>query len=294
MTKGKVRVVEETSREWNWKEQKYEIDEGEVREGEIDAEGKFVAKFDLSETHEDLADENDDRFDDLKFAAYFTDLTTNRTEQRRFDVRVSREPIHVYLIRGDNFGNSQMPLKGYVSTFYPDGTAAVCDIDIKASEEDKDKFKSYARIKTNSYGGGKFAIPRPKIGDPDDDLDFRIVARDRSGRRGTHNEDVYFNDDDAGIRVSTDRAIYKPGDTIDASIVSTVKSGTVYVDVVSGWSVMGSRVARLTDGKARVQIPYSENFKGELKIATYVEDPKDDGDLINDSDRRDLSGETGN
>ena len=76
VTKGKVRVVEETSREWNWKEQKYEIDEGEVREGETDAEGKFVAKFDLSDTHEDLADD-DDRYDDLKFAAYFTDPTTN-------------------------------------------------------------------------------------------------------------------------------------------------------------------------------------------------------------------------
>lgn len=34
----KVRVVEETSREWNYKEQKYDIDEGEVRQGSTDSQ----------------------------------------------------------------------------------------------------------------------------------------------------------------------------------------------------------------------------------------------------------------
>lgn len=282
VTKGKVRVVEETSREWNWEKQKYDIDEGEVREGETDATGKFIARFDLADTHEDLKDDDDDRFDDLKFAAYFTDPTTNKTEQRRFDVRVSREPIHVYLIRGNDFGRSRLPLNGYVSTFYPDGTPAQCDVQILASEEDEDKFKTYARIKTNSFGGGKFVMPRPNIGEPDDDLDFRIIARDRNARRGTLNDNIYFNDDEA-VQVKTDRAIYKPGEMIDVSIESTVKTGTVYVDVVSGWSVLQSTFTALKDGKASIQIPYSDAFKGQLKIAAYVEDPEDDDDFLNSS-----------
>src|SRR5690606_29775655 len=65
VTKGKVRVVEETDREWNYKEQKYEIDEGQVREGETDASGKFIAKFDLADAHEDIADSDYQRFKDI-------------------------------------------------------------------------------------------------------------------------------------------------------------------------------------------------------------------------------------
>jgi hypothetical protein len=132
VTKGKVRVVEETSRNWNWKKQKYDIDEGEVREGETDAEGKFVANFDISKVHEDLKDDDGSHFEDQHYAAYFTDATTNKTEQRRFDVRITREPIHVYLIKGADFTNGRLPLIGYISTFYADGTPAECSVEIKA------------------------------------------------------------------------------------------------------------------------------------------------------------------
>lgn len=280
VTRGKVRVVEEKSREWDWKEQKYKIDEGQVREGETDAAGRFIAKFDLSEKHESIKDSDWRRYEDVRFAAYFTDTTTNKTEQRRFDIRVTREPIHVYLIQGEDFGNSRLPLVGYVSTFYADGTPAECDVEIRASDEDEDKYRTYARVKTNSLGAGKFMIPRPNIGDADDDLDFRVVAKDKSGRRGTNEVNVYFDDDDEGIRVFTDRAIYKPGETVNVNILSTVKTGTVYVDVVKGWSVVDSRFATLKDGKAQLSVPYNDNFKGELKIAAFTEDPEDDDDLV--------------
>lgn len=280
VTKGKVRVVEESGREWNYKEQKYDVDEGEVREGETDAQGKFIAKFDLADAHEEIKDDDYRRFEDVKFAAYFTDPTTNKTEQRRFDVRVSREPIHVYLIRGDNSRNPALPVQGFVSTFYADGTPAECDVEIRASEEGEDKFRPYARVRTNAMGAGKFAMPRPNIGDPDDDLDFRLIARDRAGRVGTENEEIYFSEDDEEIRVSTDRAIYKPGEAIRVKVQSTVKAGTVYVDVVSGWSVIESRFAVLKNGTAELLIPYEDQFKGELKIGAFVEDPDDKNDLV--------------
>ncbi|MCU0238316.1 MAG: MG2 domain-containing protein, partial [Pyrinomonadaceae bacterium] len=98
VTKGKVRVVRETERTWNYKEQKYDIEEGESHEGKTDETGKFTAKFDLAKDFENLKDSDYKKFDDLNFTAYFTDLTTNRTEQRRFDVRLTKEPIHVYFI----------------------------------------------------------------------------------------------------------------------------------------------------------------------------------------------------
>ncbi|HRA39479.1 MAG TPA: MG2 domain-containing protein [Pyrinomonadaceae bacterium] len=276
VTGGKVRVVEETSREWNYKEQKYDIDEGEVRQGSTDSQGKFTARFDVKKALDGLDEDDWRKYRDINYAAYFTDLTTNRTEQRRFDIRVSREPIHVYLIGATNDLNPTMPIDAYVSTFYADGTPAECDVEVKMGVEDKGNPKTVERIRTNSYGVGKITMDRPKIGDPDDDLEYKLIAKDKDGRQGTAKDDISFDEDEAAIRLETDKAIYKPGETMSVNVSSTLKTGPLYVDIVNGWSVVESRFAHLKDGRVELQIPYSDKFKGELKIVAFAEDTDDD------------------
>ncbi|HEX6126934.1 MAG TPA: alpha-2-macroglobulin family protein, partial [Pyrinomonadaceae bacterium] len=90
----------------------------------------------------------------------------------------------------------------------------------------------------------------------------------------------YFDDDDDAIRVTTSQVIHKPGDPIAVRIEATIKTGTVYVDIVSGWTVVESRYTALRNGRAEIQIPYSEKFKGELKVAAYMEEPGDVDDII--------------
>lgn len=276
VTKGKVRVVEETGREWNWKEQKYEINEGRVSEGETDATGAYTAKFDLKEDFEDFEDSDWRKYDDIKFAAYFTDPTTNRTEQRRFDIRVTKQPIHVFYFGDDYSVASGLPMNSYVSTFYADGKPAECEVELKASIEDEDSFRSVAKVRTNSYGVARLHMMRPNIGDPDDDLDFKITAKDKDGRTGTWSNDISFDADKAAVRLTTDRSIYKPGETMNISIVTTKKSGLVFLDVVRNWSVVDSRFAELKNGKTNIAVPYNDAFKGELKVAAYIEDEDDD------------------
>jgi len=276
VTEGRVRVVEETSREWNYKEQRYDIDEGDVRQGKTDSQGRFTARFDVKKVIDDLDEDDWRKYRDISYAAYFTDLTTNRTEQRRFDIRVSLEPIHVYLIGDTSDLDPSLPMDIYVSTFYADGSPAECDVEVRMSVEEEDKFKTVARVHTNSYGAGKITMARPLLGDPDDDLDYRLIAKDKQGRRGTANDDISFDETEAAIRLETDKAIYKPGETVLVKASSTLKSGPLYVDVVSGWSVVDSRFAEIKDGRAELRIPYSEAFKGELKIVAFAEDEDDD------------------
>ncbi len=287
VTKGKVRVVRETDRTWNWKEQKYDIDEGESHEGVTDETGKFAAKFDLSKDQDDLK-ENSRKFRDLNFTAYFTDLTTNKTEPRRFDVRVTREPIHVYFI-GERYNlNPNLPINAYVSTFYADGSPAVCDVELKGREEDGDdeKYRTLQKFKTNSFGAGKLEIKRPQFKDDDNDLEIQLIAKDKNGKRGTYGvgedneESIQFDDDDE-IKIETGKTIFKPGEAIEIKLDSTLKTGLVYVDVVRGWSVIESRFVKLSNGKASLKIPYQPAFKGELKIAAFLED--EDDELINTS-----------
>ncbi|MBP6005020.1 MAG: carboxypeptidase regulatory-like domain-containing protein [Pyrinomonadaceae bacterium] len=275
VTIGTVRIVQENSREWDWKEQKYIVDEGQIHNGRTDEAGKFNAKVDLKEEHEDLKDDEWRRFKDVHFAVYFTDLSTNRTEQRRFDVRVTKEAIHVYYV-GETYNlNSSLPIDAYVSAFYADGTPAECDVEVKASPEDENKFRRVGRLRTNSYGAGKLTMTRPSIGDDDDDLDFSLTATDGSGRKGTWTDDLSFGDSDA-IRIETDKSIYKPGETMKVTVVSTTKTGPVYLDVVDGLSVIDSRFAVLKEGKARIQLPYNEAYKGQLTIAAFTEEESDE------------------
>jgi hypothetical protein len=278
---GKVRVVRETERRWNWKQQKYDIEEGDSHEGKTDAQGEFSVKFDLSKDHEDIEHEDWHKFEDLSFTAYFTDLSTNRTEERRFDIRVTKEPIHVYFI-GERYGlDPRLPVNAYVSTFYADGTPAACDVEIRGSEDGKDKFKTLQKLKTNSFGAGKLKFMRPNYED-EDDMDLGIIARDKNGRRGIHAVELSFNDNDGEtIQIQTERAIYKPGESIIVTLNSTRKTGPVYIDLVKGWSVIGSYSTRLENGTAQLVVPYRNGFEGQLKIAAYMEkDNGRDGDLI--------------
>jgi hypothetical protein len=129
--RGHVRVVRETERSWNYARQKYDTDEGETYEGELDDAGRFVARVDLSKAHEDLAANHWRRFEDLTFAAYVTDPTTNRTEQRRFRLRATRDAIHVYVTEANTRQARGLPLEFYVATSYADGSPAQCDVMIE-------------------------------------------------------------------------------------------------------------------------------------------------------------------
>lgn len=273
--KGKVRVVQETSRRWNWREQKYDVEEKQTIEGAVDEEGKFVAKVDLNDDQYDLKNSRWRRFADLNFVAYFTDLTTNRTEQRRFDIRISKEPIHIYLVRNRSNLHADLPVTAYISTFYPDGTPAVCDVEVRGREDDNysQTFETLKTFRTNSLGAGKAEFFRPKFDSLNGGLYVEIKARDQEGRTGTFDETLYFYDNQA-IRIETEKTILKPGESINVKLLSSKKDALVYVDVVRNHSVIESRLVGLKGGRADLKIPYDPRFKGDLTIAAYT-DPTD-------------------
>ncbi|HKC88775.1 MAG TPA: MG2 domain-containing protein, partial [Blastocatellia bacterium] len=191
--RGRVRVVRETERRWNYGEQKWETEEGDKYEGALDDDGRFVARIDLAEEHKDFDPESYSRFRDLRYAAYLTDLTTGRTEQRRFDLRITKEPIHVYLIERGKTGEG-LPLQFYVSTFYADGAPAQCEVRISQVFDGEDDFEKKSKrvdaeralvtVKTNRYGVAKVTSLDVGRIEGDDNLRLKLIARDDQGRSG--------------------------------------------------------------------------------------------------------------
>ncbi len=278
VTRGRVRLVRETEREWNYREQKWESEEDEKYEGELDAGGSFVAHVDLENEHHALRDRDYARAEDISFAAYVTDLTTNRTEQRRFDVRVSKEPIHLYVI-DDDMRAPGMPLYFYVSTFYADGTPAECDVEIsqtvssEAAGVDKTRSRYLKTVKTSRYGVAKvngLVVPPGQRSSSrgGNDIELSLTARDRQHRIGHHDERLWFNRADS-IHVETDRALYRPNEPIRVDINSTAQDPRLTVDVVRGWTVVRSQTVQLAGGHGQMVLPYSADLNDEITILAY-------------------------
>ena len=275
--RGHARVVRETERRWNYGEQKWETKEGDKYEGALDDDGRFIARINLAEDHEDFSPGSYSRFRDLRYAVYLTDLTTGRTEQRRFDLRITRDPIHVYLIeRGKT--SEGLPLQFYVSTFYADGEPAQCDVAISQdfNDEDDDKTKAQqgdperplATVKTNRYGVAKVASLGAGKTEENDELRLKLTARDDQGRLG---QDVCenLNRHSTAMRVETDKTLYRAGDPIQTRLSSNSPRANWIVDLMRGSRLLNTRAVRLKDGRAEITFPFNQEFNDEIMIVAY-------------------------
>ncbi len=110
VTAGKVRITAADDETKN------------VAEGVLDASGRFRAALDTNAEFNEYT-----KFEDRHFIAFLTDPSTNRTEQRKFDIRIWRDPVHIYAVRMEN-NNAGRRL--YVTTYSPDGTPLRSSVDV--------------------------------------------------------------------------------------------------------------------------------------------------------------------
>jgi A-macroglobulin TED domain/Alpha-2-macroglobulin family/Carboxypeptidase regulatory-like domain/MG2 domain/A-macroglobulin receptor binding domain/Macroglobulin domain MG3/Alpha-2-macroglobulin bait region domain len=282
--RGRVRVVRQTDRRWDSERQKYVTEEHPAVEGELDEQGHFTARVDLSEAHKELAEWEHGRFADVSYAAYITDPTTNRTEQRRFSLRVTKEPIHVYVSEGRYTQAKGLPLVFYLSTFYADGRPAECEVTVveegetsdtrRAGEprrEVKEPDKTLLRVRTNRYGVAKVFGPAVRKDERRGSIPLRFRARDGSGRGGGYDDTLslgrYYDADAPELRVETDKTIYREGEPVAVELSSDAERANLFVDVSSGGRVVYSKPVRLSNGRASLVVPYDPEFKGPVDIA---------------------------
>lgn len=270
--RGRVRVVRETERRWNYGEQKWETEEADKYEGETDADGRFIARVNLQKEHGRLATKDYARYLDLTYAAYFTDPTTNRTEQRRFDLRLTKDAIHVYVFEGIERQAENFPLQFYLSTYYADGTPAECEVLIKyTGDEDKDADDRHLRtVRTNRYGVAKVkGLTLPRLDDDESEAALAFVARDRKGALG-HQDKNFWRASHPVIRLETNKSLYRAGEPIKALINASEPRMSLIFEVWKNGVVLRSETIELRDGRAKLTVPYSPEFKEGVTLTAYA------------------------
>jgi hypothetical protein len=280
LTHGMVKLVREGQGHWDSAQHKWVVDEADGQSGELDHSGRAAFTLDFAKLHGELAEQTYRRFMDLNYAAYVTDPTTGKTEQRRFQVRLSHQPIHVYL-SGTSLSGDRASF--YVSTYYPDGTPAECHVNVS---EDRNRYRNYGEetssgvrdflhaIKTNRFGVAKVSdlqLLTEADGDSNRNRGYQLVfdVHDKTGATVSYDE-VFWSDSDRLIQVTTDKALYQAKDQITVSVRAPITlSGHVIVDLSRDGAVLWTGGISLRNHRGFTVIPYAPEFKGELTLAAY-------------------------
>ncbi len=269
VTRGRVRVVAEKDRKWNYRKQEWETREDQVQTGTLDRDGHFTARFDLTPTRDALSETGEEpaNFRDLDLAAYVTDLTTGHTEQRRFSLRVTRDPIHVYAIEAGSL-EAYAADAYYVSTFYADGEPARCKVRLSLTNRDDPSKKQLLRtLETNRYGlakvTGLLITPKGR-----DSLVFE--ASDQKGLGGSYKTFHYQGDDHTtGLEITTSHTIHKKEEDIEVTLRSNKTDLRAVVEASREGVALGRQQVRLRNGRAYVVFPYDQRFTDEINITAY-------------------------
>lgn len=283
VAQGHVRIARVNSREWIYHEQSYRIDEEDITSGELSSGGEYTAEIPLKADFEDFAD-SDVKYRDIPLAAYVTDASTRRTEQRRFDLRITHQAIHLYAMPLFP-GFIGAPAQFYVVANYADGTPAAVDVSIFAlkpnaegrlNEDAEHPLEAVAlrTITTNSYGVAKVtgvAIPEEcLIRKPlAETARLRLIAHGNQGASGMDSSFIAFSPVSDYLRLRTSKTMYREGEDIGIEVDSNLKDDAIVVEVIGKSEPLKSKVVRLVGGNGSVKFPYDPRFNGTLRIMAY-------------------------
>jgi len=224
-----------------------------VSEGIADDNGNFTALLDLSEAHKDLKDRGHEKFRDIQFAAFYTDPTSGKSEQRKFDIRITREPVHIYLITG--------PSALYVTTSYADGRPASASVDIGGK----------STVRTNRYGVGK--LQGEFFGD-----DVLVTATDNQGLTGSLKQDI--EERRTLVNIEPNKTLYRAGEAVTLRISSPPEHQPTEHLMITAYSdagLLAQRIVRLENHRGEVTFPYQPEFRrGVVFVAWNGTAPRSD------------------
>jgi len=249
---------------WNTRRNHAQEKAEPVAKGTLNADGNASFTLDVKSDFDDLASDTYERYTDLAWRAIVTDASTGRSEPRKFTVRLSRDPVHIYLSEplGDEREGDVI-----VSTSYADGTPVACKLEFDWMDENS-KATRTASIATNRFGLAKVHLRYPAVpsGADDSDRSLRVIARDPEGRITTYDDTIRPQNEEIWLAVT--RSLLRPQEPIELT-VHGARGDVIDLDVVSESAVLAHLQVRMHDRSTPVTIPADSRFHGLISIRAY-------------------------
>jgi len=262
---GTVRLVRADTAEWNLKAGKYDEPKEYEDHTALDANGDATLNLKINGEFDRLKSDSWERYRDVEYRALVTDTTTGRTEPRNFTVRLTKEPVHIYL---NSIGSNEREGEYILSTSFADGTPAPCHVTLDWMDDASHATRAMTE-RTNRYGLAKVTLhfPVDAKGEPESRPRLRITARDALGRTSQFDDELSTGDDDK-IWLSVARSVLRPGEPIEGT-VHAANGTAVDLDVLSDSAVIGHWQTRVTGADQPFSIPANPAFHGVITVRAY-------------------------
>jgi uncharacterized protein YfaS (alpha-2-macroglobulin family) len=182
-----------------------------------------------------------------------TDTAAQKVEKSS-TITVSKDPIHVYAIPESGKLVPGVENIVYLMAAYPDGSpaeGATFTIGGKAIDADK---LGIATITTTPK-------EQPYI--------MKVEVADKRGAKATADFTFDVNAAEEQVLLRLDKVFTKVGDTLNATVFSSLGTGSVYLDIIRDGQTVLTKSMTLENGKATESIDLGTDYFGTLLVNAY-------------------------
>jgi hypothetical protein len=246
----------------------YDVERRQVLDlgAQTDGNGRFGFEFDLPEYMVGGLESN---VSDFVLEVAVTDSAAH-TEQVSIRIPVAQQGILIEAVPESGELKPGLENIVYLLAAYPDGAPAECELAILVNGAEYE-------AETGPYGLGELRLR------PDSPYaEIQLYARDALGHTG---EAVVIIEPQSWggsqVLLRPERATYRVGETMNLEILTTERSGAIYVDITREGQTLSTRALEITDGRATASVDLTPDLYGTLSIHAYKLLSR--GDIVRDT-----------
>ncbi len=203
----------------------------------------------------------------VEFAAKLKD-TADHQQETHLSVPVVKEPISLVIVPEHRGLVPGVANRVYIAAATPDGAplknASITVTAIPNTLIGADNVPGSKTLQTDDLGLAVYEFTPGK-----EPLLLNVTATDEKGRKAVSVQTLKVAAAQDGLILRTDKTLAKVGDRLNLAALCSVKSGTLYVDVLRNKQTILTRAEPMTDGESQFTLPLTHDMVGTLEIHAY-------------------------
>lgn len=183
--------------------------------------------------------------------------TAGHEENALNDLIVAQNPIHITVFPESGEIVSGVENIVYIMTTYPHGEPAICT----------------GQLNGQSFESDFLGITAVKIVPDGDQCNIRISVYDKQGNQGQFKEDIQIAQYAESFLLRTDMALYETGDTLKATLLSSLPKATFFIDIIKDRQTVLTQTIDVENGIGQLAIDLPPSLFGTLKLNAYFITP---------------------
>ncbi len=238
-----------------------------VINGRTDKEGRYHFAYRLPDYFVGQPLEQGNTFVRLDVEVIDGAKHSEKISQRK---KVVRDVISISLVPEGGSLRPGLKNRLYVLAAYPDGTPCNAVIEMSVDK------KRLNQKSTDSYGIAEFEVlPR------NEETRISVKATDEKGETAVVEQTFDLDAESDAIIMRMARGIYRVGESLDLTFLTTKRTGSVYVDVIKDDQTMLTKSIMVRDHHARLRLGLTTELKGSVWLHAYMVTPS--GDIVRDT-----------